>query len=58
MKSLHLAILFRLQYKKFRIRRRVKAAKSKRVGGAVRKGYKNNAFTRKYLIFVTNKNFM
>ena len=58
MESLHLAIKFRLQYKRFRIKRRVKSAKNKKVGGAMHKGYKNKAFTRKYLIFVTNKNFV
>lgn len=43
--SLHDVIINRLKYKKFRIRRRVKSAKNKRVGGALRKGYKNRAFT-------------
>lgn len=43
--SLHDVIINRLKYKKFRIRRRIKSAKSKRVGGALRKGYKNRAFT-------------
>lgn len=43
--SLHEVIINRLKYKKFRIRKRVKSAKSKRVGGALRKGYKNKAFT-------------
>lgn len=56
MNSLHSAIIFKLQYKKFRIRKRVKGAKNKKVGGAFRKGYKNKAFTKKYLIGVTNKN--
>lgn len=45
MLSLHLVIINRLKYKRFRIRKRVKSAKSKRVGGALRKGYKNKAFT-------------
>ena len=45
MLSLHLVIINRLKYKRFRIRKRVKSAKSKRVGGALRKGYKNRAFT-------------
>lgn len=35
----------RLKYKRFRIRKRIKSAKSKRVAGALRKGYKNKAFT-------------
>ncbi len=43
--SLHAIIINRLKYKRFRIRRRIKSAKSKRVGGALRKGYKNRAFT-------------
>ena len=43
--SLHTIIINRLKYKRFRIRRRIKSAKSKRVGGALRKGYKNRAFT-------------
>ena len=49
MLSLHLIMKNTLKYKKFRIRKKVKSAKSKKVGGAMRKGYKNRAFTHKYL---------
>jgi|JI9StandDraft_1071089.scaffolds.fasta_scaffold771403_1 hypothetical protein len=48
--DLHLSLKNILKVKKFRIRRRIRSAKNKRVGGAFRKSYKNRAFTQIYML--------
>lgn len=48
--DLHSALKFKLEIKKARVRPRVRRNKSRRFAGAVRKGYKNRAFTKIYLL--------
>lgn len=48
--DLHLALKNKLKIKKIKIRPRVKRNKSRRLSGSIRKGYKNRAFTKIYML--------
>ncbi len=50
--DLHSALKYRIKHKikKIRIRPRVKRNKSRRLSGAIRKGYKDRAFTKIYIL--------